>query len=246
MIIPKLYGRLGNQCFQIAAAIAHAKTVGTNYRVPYRTADPNVWPTYFNSLPIARGAATVHTYTEKRHCYDPIPLYKDLLIDGYFQSEKYFEHAKREVQKELNLSRPGDGHNFVALHVRRGDYLQYPDQFPVLPVEYYQAAVDYCIENAWDRFKIYSDDIQWCRQNLKLEWWGSYVDYSNCTNPITDFRDMYSAGAFIISNSTFSLFPALLRYDNPLVVAPAEHRWYGPLNSHLETCDLMPKRFVKL
>lgn len=245
MIIPKLYGRLGNQCFQISAAIAHAKAVGATWRVPYRTADPRVWPTYF-PLPVARGAATVHMYTEKRHCYDPLPMYRDLMIDGYFQSEKYFEHAKPEVQIALNMHCQKD--DFVAIHVRRGDFVtQFPDKHPPLQIDYYNAAIDFFLEQGFERFKVYSDDIAWCRSDFKPMFQWAHVGYSEwLSNPVWDMADMYNAGAFIIANSTFSLFPALLRDDNPLVIAPAENRWYGPGNAHLETFDLMAERFIKI
>lgn len=243
MIIPKLYGRLGNQCFQIAAAIAHAKTVGTNWRVPYRTADPRVWPTYFNNLPVARGAATIHTYTEKRHCYDPLPLHRDMLIDGYFQSEKYFADTKPEVQHALGFDL-NNGGGYVALHVRRGDYLNHPNEFPVLEYKYYSTAIYHLNINLGIRtgIMVYSDDIQWCKEAF------AELDFQYCTisDPIAAMRHMYNADAFIIANSTFSLFPALLRDDNPLVIAPAENRWYGIQNKKLETCDLMPERFIKL
>jgi hypothetical protein len=59
-------------------------------------------------------------------------------------------------------------------------------------------------------------------------------------------RDMFNASGFIIGNSSFSLFPALLRSDNPMVIAPAENHWpwCGPNGS--EAFDLMPDRFTKI
>jgi hypothetical protein len=72
------------------------------------------------------------------------------------------------------------------------------------------------------------------------------IEYCEISDPLTAMKDMYNASAFIIGNSTFSLFPALLRPDNPIVIAPAEERWYGPAAKHLETCDLMPERFIKI
>lgn len=243
MIIPKLYGRLGNQAFQCAAAIAHAKAVGTNWRVPYRTADPRVWPTYFNNLPTTRGGATSHIYHEKRHCYDPLPMHKDMLIDGYFQSERYFEHAKAEVQHALGFEL-NNGGGYAALHVRRGDFVtQFADKHPPLPSIYYSIAIGHLQNNnIWNDVFVYSDDTQWCKNEFE----GLGFQICNISDPLAAMRHMYNADAFIIANSTFSLFPALLRSDNPLVIAPAEHRWYGPGNSHLETRDLMPERFVKI
>ena len=244
MIIPKLYGRLGNQCFQIAAAIAHAKAVGANWRLPRRTADPRIWPMYFPNLPIVNGYAAPHTYNEKRHCYDPLPPHKDMFINGYFQSEKYFDGTKKEVQQALGFDLQNGG-GYVALHVRRGDFVtQFPDKHPVLDPKYYSRAVYHLSINLGIRtgIMVYSDDIQWCKEIFSE----LHFEYCTIADPLAAMRHMYNADAFIIANSTFSLFPALLRDDNPLVIAPHESRWYGRGNSHLETCDLMPERFIKL
>lgn len=244
MIIPKLWARLGNQCYMLSCAIAHAKRMKTDWKSPAKTLDPRVWPIYFPNLPTARGYVPMHYYKELRHCYDPIPAHKDLLIDGYFQSEKYFEDAKPEVAKALGFNYT-DG-DYVAIHIRRGDYLEYPDHFPILAMDYYQQAIDYCVEKGWHQFKIYTDDQTWVRVNFKPEWHKAHVSYNGWpNNPVMDILDMYNAAGFIIANSTFSLFPATLRPDNPLVIAPAEQRWYG-LKNNLDTSTLMPERFIKI
>lgn len=243
MIQPKLYARLGNQCFMISAAIAHALKMGTAYSIPNKSINPRIWKTYFHHLPEAK-SATKHYYKESRHAYDPLPDVDDLTIDGYFQSERYFANAKDEISKALKFEyKPAD---YVALHIRRGDYLLYPEQFPTISFEYYQTGIDHFVEKGECRFRIYSDDIEWCKTSFKPEWWGAYVEYSTIRDPLTDMKDMYNASGFIIANSTFSLYPSLLRQDNPDVVAPAENRWYGPMAKNLETADLMPERFIKM
>lgn len=246
MIQPKLYAQLGNQCFMISAAIAHALKMGTNYSIPKKTINPRIWRTYFSHLPEVK-SATKDYYKEPRHAYDPLPEVTDLTIDGYFQSEKYFDGAKEEIAQALQFElKPAE---YIAVHVRRGDYLLYPEQFPVLPIDYYYAKgiMDF-INKGYKLFKFYSDDIEFCKQSFPrhLEEIGVHYTFSENRDPLTDMKDMYNASGFIIANSTFSLFPALLRQDNPIVVAPAEGRWYGPMNKHLETQDLMPERFIKL
>lgn len=246
MIIPKLYGRLGNQAFQISAAIAHAKKMNTKWAVPSKTLDRRIWPTYFKDLPNGDRYAPMHLYKELRHCFNELPPRKDMLLEGYFQSEKYWPTNEEKCEIGDALGFHCNRKDYIAIHIRRGDYLHYPDQFPVLAVEYYQTAIDYYLEQGAERFKIYSDDQTWVRNYFKPKFQWAYVEYSNITDPLTDMRDMYNAAGFIISNSTFSLFPALLRLDQPVTIAPAEHRWFGPKNSHLETYDLMPERFIKI
>lgn len=238
MICTKLWAGLGNQCFMLAAAISHSVKMNTGWGAPRKSLDPRIWRTYFTT---PRDKATLFYYKEKNHFYEPLPEYNDLTIEGYFQSEKYFEKDRGFVTHKLGFSL--DKKSFVAIHVRRGDYLYYPDRFPVLEKEYYEMAVDTMIAKGFDAFMVFSDDIPYCRQMFgKL---GYHFAYSSQKDPILDMKLMYNAEAFIIANSTYSLFPALLRPDNPLVIAPAESRWYGPANN-LETRDLMPERFIKI
>lgn len=248
MIIPKLYGRAGNQCFQISCAIGQAKRMGVGWCVPPNTNDLRIWPHYFLKHLLGKhvavpGFVTRYYHKEPRHCFDPLPPYNDLTLDGFWQSEKYFDGAKEEIAQALGFNLvPSE---YVAVHVRRGDYVtHFSDKHPPLPRTWYVDAIRYCISLGYKKFKCYSDDIAWCYVLREEGGWD--FEFSHIKDPLADMRDMYNAAGFIISNSSFSLFPALLRADNPLVVAPAESRWYGPKNSHLETSTLMPERFIKL
>lgn len=244
MIQPKLFAQLGNQCFMISAAIAHALKMGTYYSIPKKTISPATWRTYFTHLPETK-SATLHYYKEKRHCYDPLPEVDSLTIEGYFQSEKYWHGYNDQIAEALGFVHKPEP--YVAVHIRRGDYLKYPDQFPVMPVDYYTSAIDKLTEAGYDSFKFYSDDPEWCVQSFgALNFNGAHIVFAPKREALADMKDMYNASAFILANSTFGLFPALLRPDNPMVIAPAEDRWFGPKAKHLETCDLMPDRFIKM
>lgn len=248
MIKPKLYGRLGNQCFQIAAAIAHARKMKTSWAIPRVTENMRYWPNYFahyiNRANISQHAM-LNQYNEIRHCYDPIPNHHDLCINGYFQSEKYWPSYEEKYEIGDALGFHCDKKDYIAIHVRRGDYVtEFSDKHPPLDANYYTMAIYHFHTLGFDNFKIYSDDIEWCKKHFIYEGWN--FSYSTIKDPLTDMRDMYNASGFIIANSTFSLFPALLRLDNPMVIAPKEDRWYGPCNKHLEANDLMPERFIKI
>lgn len=248
MIKTKLYGRLGNQCFQIAAAIAHAKKMATNWSIPRVTENMHIWPNYFlHTVPRANITmySTRNLYNEPRHCYDPLPELYDLTINGYFQCEKYFSDAKEEIGNALKFHCKKE--DYIAIHVRRGDYVtDFSDKHPPLPMDYYKQAIEYARLHGFEKFKVYSDDTRWCIDAFQNVLTDKEFFYSNIKDPLTDMRDMYNASGFIIANSTFSLFPALLRLDNPVTIAPAEHRWFGAGNAHLETNDLMPERFIKI
>jgi hypothetical protein len=244
MIQPKLWAQTGNQAFMCSAAIAHALKMNTTYSIPKKTISPGLWRTYFSHLPETK-SATLHYYKEKRHCYDPLPEVDSLTIEGYWQSEKYWHGYKEQIAEALGIV--FTPREYVSIHVRRGDYLLYPDQFPVMPMEYYYDAIEHFRSKGFIKFRVYSDDIPFCKTQINTVYIkGIEVAYSNIRDPLTDMKDMYNAAGFIIANSSFSLFPALLRPDNPMVIAPAENRWYGSKAKHLETCDLMPERFIKI
>jgi len=252
MIVPKLYGRLGNQCFQIAAAVAHARKMNTEWRIPRRTENMQYWPNHFfyelTHNHRIQSFGVHRQYDEKRHCFDPIPEYNSLIINGYFQSEKYWPSYEEKFAVGDALGFHCSKQDYIAIHVRRGDYVaQFADKHPPLTQEYYTEAIRFFNEMYYGAclFKIYSDDIEFCKKQFSM-YTGITFQYSNIKDPLTDMRDMYNASGFIISNSTFSLFPALLRLDNPVVIAPKEERWYGPGNANLETHDLMPERFIKI
>lgn len=254
MIKPKLYGRLGNQCFQIAATIAHARKIKTSWAIPRVTEETRYWPNYFLHQ-IKRENISNHRmlnqYNEQRHCYDQIPTSPiDLCINGYFQSEKYWPSLEEKTEIGNELGFHCNRQDFIAIHVRRGDYVtQFADKHPPLDMTYYTEAMNYFISNGADHFKIYTDDIDFILNRFfkDVKFIGEpFIEISKHRDPLSDMRDMYNASGFIIANSTFSLFPALLRLDNPMVIAPDENKWYGPGNKHLETNDLMPERFIKI
>lgn len=242
MIKPIIWAGLGNQCFQVAAAIAHAKRMGVDYALPSATLNPKIWKKYFEWLPIS-DEPTKNSHSEPIHSFLPIPHLDDLTIKGYFQSEFYFEDAKSEVRQALRF--PDAPVQQVAIHVRRGDYLLYPDLFPVLSTKYYTTAVMEMMSRGYSKFKIYSDDIPWCRKFFTVPYFaGTDITFSTEKDPLLDLYSMYNSIGFIIANSSYSLFAAILNgTDN--VIAPAEERWYGK-KAILDTLTLMPERWTKI
>ncbi|WP_349835447.1 alpha-1,2-fucosyltransferase, partial [Bacteroides fragilis] len=98
-------------------------------------------------------------YKEPFHEFSRIPYEegKDLIIDGYFQSEKYFKRSvvldlyriTDELRKKIwnicgNILEKGET---VSIHVRRGDYLKLPHALPFCGKSYYKNAIQYIGED---------------------------------------------------------------------------------------------------
>ncbi len=243
MVTCKLWAGAANQLFMISATICHALRMKTNYAIPRKTINPRVWKTYINHLPEVRpGYSTKSYFRQPGHSFTPIPDEQDITLEGYFQSEKYWYEYKEQLAQILGFQyKPV---NYVAVHVRRGDYLQYPDRFPVLPFQYYENSIQCFIDKGHDSFKVYSDDIEWCKKTFINK--GLHFSYSEKKDPISDIKDIFNANGYILANSTFGLFPALLRADYPITIVPQSDLWFGPKGQDMNSLDRLPERFTKL
>ena len=243
MVTPRLVGRLGNSMFQIACAIGYAKTHGIDFHIPEHTANDKIWPPYVDWLmnPNYNPSLPIKRIDERGHHFQHLDYSKswgdvNVELDGYWQSERYFAHCKQEVSDLLGFAHPT--YQVIAMHVRRGDYVNMPDKHPVCPVKYYEQALrDLPNIPIW----IFSDDIPWCEQNLSHL---GNIRYIQEQNPLVAMRLMCECNYQIIANSTFSLFPALL-YDK-VVISPHEDNWFGKANKKLSTKDILPERFIKI
>jgi hypothetical protein len=238
-------GRLGNFLFQFSAVYGHARKHGFDWCMPAKSMQERFWPTpKFKNIKYC-SPQPGKLFQEKSPAYQQIPGEDNLILEGYWQSEKYFEHCKDEIASILEFERRET--DYVAVHVRRGDYLQFPEQFPVLPIDYYSDSIAHMRGLGYRRFLFFSDDIKWCMKNFVTH---SFVykefEFNSSNSAIWDMQQIYNAKAAIIANSTFSLYPMLLRSDNPVVIAPADHRWFGIGAQNLNSPDRVPERFIKI
>ena len=250
MISVKLMGGLGNQLFQIASTYAYAKD--NNFEVgfdlsetllplqgrPASTYERNLYMT----LPkIKHEDYSFHTYTEPRWEYDKIPPKDNLLLKGYFQSPKYFDHRRKDVlsyflNEEVRigiLNRLKDAYcvelkDSVSVHIRRGDYLKFPNIHPMPPMSYFIESVRQISEKTpVNCVLVFSDDIDWCKRNIhspKFRFVEGLQDYE-------ELLLMSLCSANVICNSSFSWWGAYLNEKvNKIVYAPK--KWFGSECKH--------------
>lgn len=170
-------------------------------------------------------------------------------LNGYWQSEKYFEKHKGIIISELlpssdtimKLSHkyPILNRNSISLHVRRGDYINQQQNHPVQPIEYYLKAME-IMGNDYDQLYIFSDDIEWCRQNFNFK----NSTYVQNDSELEDFWMMAMCKHNIIANSSFSWWAAYLN-SNPDKTVVCPNLWFGP-GLNLSTVDLIPESWLKI
>lgn len=228
-------GRLGNQMFQLATAISYALTNNINVHFPQWKYDEFLRNKLGGSQPLP-----ADLYIEQGFHYSSIPYdNKSIQLSGYFQSWKYFnkhsEIIKRIFYPNINI----DKIDKVSIHVRRGDYVNLTDHHPLLPLEYYKEA----IELLNDRFLIFSDDIEWCKKNFKVD--ADISFFEGDYNEFYTLHHMASCKAHIIANSSYSWWAAYLS-GNDTIAPLVKYPWFGRAYSHYDMNDLLLPEWIIL
>ncbi len=175
---------------------------------------------------------------------------------GYWQSEQYFKEIEDVLRKELTLKYPPDTHNeavsslihqteSVSLHVRRLDYVSNPNQtHAVCSPAYYQTATEKLARTVKQpHFFVFSDDMEWAQQNIRLDYPVTYVTHNGEDRDYEDLRLMSWCNHHILANSTFSWWGAWLN-PNPHKTVLAPRHWFN--NPHLDTRDLFPDAWIQV
>lgn len=230
---------MGNQMFQIAATIAHARNVGEEWSVPPSTINSNIWSTYFE-LPKHKFPLNLRNYNEPSFNYRPIPKITGICLNGYFQSENYFKDHAEYVVGQFFPNQDFKQNKKVSIHVRRGDYLQFSDKHPPLPMLYYESAMREF--PAGTEFLVFSDDPEWC----KTAFIGEQYEFMPVGEPVSDMVAMASCSGHIIANSTFSWWGAYINQQSKKIISPDYHQWFGPGNKHLNTTTLIPDSWIQV
>jgi hypothetical protein len=239
MITTHLKGGLGNQMFQIA--VAYALALDNNDECSFYLDNPGneqghearnyVDNVYRNIRELSENKVNLINYIEPKFNYSPIPYRRDLVLQGFFQSEKYFSNHRKEIidlfkNKDLISQVKFDFENSVSIHVRRGDYVTDPyiaAFLPALSIDYYKRAL-FFIESLVqiDHILVFSDDIGWCRANFK----DARIIFVEGQPDYIDMYVMSLCNHNIIANSSFSWWGAYLNEnENKIVFAPV--KWFG-------------------
>jgi hypothetical protein len=199
-------------------------------------------------------------FKEKHFSYNQeiVKIPNNIYLSGYWQNEKYFKDIEPIIRKEFKLKSISSEQslkmadkiqncNAVNLHIRRGDYIsdQTTNQFHgVCSLEYYYMAIQkLSIKIEELHFFIFSDDIPWVRENLKINFPTTYVSHNGTERDYEDLWLMSLCKHHIIANSSFSWWGAWLAENSKkIVIAP--QRWFN--NPSIDTSDLLPLSWIKL
>ena len=284
MIVVKLTGGLGNQMFQYSAGRALAYKHHTQLLLDVRffekqslrefsldrfliqasvaTAnDLHPWPSWSRkpSAWLQRLGISTNRYKQPTFSFDPCwdVVSDNTMIEGYFQSEKYFSQIKSILRQEfLPRSMPsGANRDFemlitstesVMIHIRRGDYVSNPKALKthgLCSLSYYENAMEQIYSKVKDpHFFIFSDDLDWVTDNLRLRGDVAYVS-GNISLPEIDLYLMSRCKHFVLANSSFSWWAAWLGGDEKSIcISPSP--WFD--KPSFDESDLIPTMWIKM
>ena len=264
-------GRLGNQMFQYASMRGIASVKGFDWVVPPEDYDHTANYALFETFKMTNvqnnniGFVKGNMLKETIHCFDKNLVDScsdDTDLDGFFQTEKYFENIADEIRSDFTFKNEylKPCKEFIDslettpifLHIRRGDAIGKEHYHPVAPMSYYVEALKRFDEDT--PCFVFSDDLDWCKSqdlfksdkflfNDNIE----RYDYQSMDGsgsmqytllPHVDLCLMSLCSGAIIVNSSFSWWGAWLQNNRGKVIASKP--WFGPSASHLDTSDVVP------
>lgn len=178
----------------------------------------------------------------------------NIFVDGYWCTFKYADDIDSIIRQAYKFVQPLTGQNAdlakkmkmensVSIHIRHGDYLQLTDWCHVLSADYYHRAMEY-IRNRVDNpvFYCFSDDLQWCKENLKADNI-VFVDGNHGQESYRDMQLMSLCKHNVVANSTFSMWGAWLNSNPDKIVIRPQSVF---VNVEDEVKDFWPDTWVVL
>jgi hypothetical protein len=222
-------GDMGNQLFQIACLLGAAKRSNAMVKLP----------SYLAMLPIAQLFDLTHLIedvTPDHHIYEHYN-YESLIIPqdgkvydihGYRQAYRYFQDCEQEVRTLLKPNplilervRKELPDKFIAVHIRKGDYVKWMHRIPLLreykqcQIAYYKHAIDY-LKSLHPGLPVIicTDSPDYVQPYLKELGASLAPTITDISPKLSDFCTLYLAQAVVISNSTYSWMAAYLSNVN--------------------------------
>ncbi len=215
---------------------------------------PVYWKTAFCKISVIKNLLSLKLIPiiEKKFTYHKIPsptqipnIHNKLgiIFKGYFQSAKYFDIYRKKLLNYLYFISPSEKKYLkkkfpeiynkeiisIALHIRRGDYLTFPNVYiNLIETDYYKNSIIYFQEKFSKsnyKFVVFSDDQEWSRNYMKKK----FPHIKHIVPILKDYLELYLMSCCnhqIIANSSFSWWGAFLN-ANPGKIIIAPKKWFG-------------------
>ena len=290
MIVIKLSGGLGNQLFQYAYGRALATEfdkeliLDTDFLLDRNKRENFVFRDFdldlfklkpyqffddFKKIQFYKKSWFKKSFVEvkeERFSYSPIDIdikKRNIYLDGYWQSFKYFSSIEDSIRKEFSflhsftedqqlLSNSIKTTTSICVNFRRTDFVSVPsavETHGVPELEYYYTAIETIKAKVGKDVYlfVFSDDIEWCKAHFKVidpVFFVSHKQYKG--ERFSAYLQLMSqCKHFIIPNSTFGWWAAWLSQNqNKIIITPK--RWFKDETLQSQTQDLRPKEWLEI
>ena len=184
----------------------------------------------------------------------------DIYLDGYWQSEKYFDSEKTisRLKSEFSFEEKNilvnpdtielleriDNTESVSVHIRRGDYLNpgtVENHGGICTDAYYKRAMEYMLEKKPEaEFYLFSNDIEWVKKQDFGEK-SHVVEIEEESGDVAELFLMSRCHNHILANSSFSWWSAWINdRDDKVIIAPS--KWANLKNME----DIYTDRMIRI
>lgn len=159
---------------------------------------------------------------------------ENVLLDGYFQSEKFFINSKENICRQYNLDEEPDlwvypgidsiiHRNSVCISIKI-EHNVGSSLYDVCTKEYWEKAISYIIEHVQNPlFFICSDNVEYVKENLIDCSKYDVIEQSKNYPVHISLAAMSKCKHFIIGNTSFGWWAQYLsKNENKIVVAPSK------------------------
>lgn len=137
--------------------------------------------------------------------------------DWYLQDPKYFQKYDKEIKE---LFSDGIGYlPYVAIHLRRGDYVDNPFYVDLAKTGYYIDATNLFPNR---KFIVFTDDVEFAKTYFE----GDKFTFDDSPTAIEALNKMASCDGIITANSSLSFWAAYLSPNRGKIVAPNQEKWF--------------------
>jgi len=179
----------------------------------------------------------------------------DVYLIGYWQSARYFQEIEAIIREDFTFADPLSeaasqmlspivAANSVCLNVRRGDFVVNPFH-GTYGNKYFEEADRVLNRRLKDyHYFVFSDDIEWCIENIKLDVPTTFVTHEYAGPKFQDYlRLMSTCKHFVIPNSSFAWWAVWFNQEpDRIVIAP--RNWFQ--DPSYDTSDLIPSEWIRI
>jgi len=179
-------------------------------------------------------------------------IHDSKILRGFFQSYKYFDVDREEIKFLLtsNFVFSDYSHNFlnkfnkkgwISVHVRLGDYLNFPGVFDSTSRRYFRESISIAKAICGDLpVLVFSDDINLAAEVVpNADYYISSLEIKSSVETLL----LMSKGSIVVgSNSTFSWWAAYLQANSDSAIFPRP--WYR--NKLINDADLVLPTWISL